>query len=382
MSKLIKSLPSKDGFAMPAEFSEHEATWIIWPERPDNWRENAAPAHEAFAELANKIVQYEPVYMATSKAQLAIAKKHLDPKVKIVEMENDDSWVRDCGPTIVVNHTTKATRGVSWIFNAWGGKVDGLYSHWDKDQEVARLVCEAMHLDYYQADFVLEGGSIHTDGKGTLFVTEACLLSKGRNPQLTKQEIEQKLKDYLGVEKVIWLKHGVYQDETIEHVDNIMQISETGTILLHWTDDANDPQYAYSKAAYDLLTSETNALGEKFKVIKIPAPDPLVYITDVESKGVLPVNGTFPRKAGDRMAASYLNHYIGNKAVYIPKFHGKNDDVACEIIQTAYPSRKVVQIDLAREILLGGGNIHCITQQIPKLHKKFHAIFPKRLTIL
>lgn len=369
MSKLIKTLPAKDGFLMPAEFAEHEATWIIWPERPDNWRNDAAPAHKAFAELANKMVAFEPVFMAVSKAQLSTAKKHLDAKVKIVEMENDDSWVRDCGPTVVVNQKTKEVRGVSWIFNAWGGEVDGLYFPWDKDQEVARLVCETMELDYYQADFVLEGGSIHTDGKGTLFVTEACLLSKGRNPHLSKQQIEQKLEDYLGIKKVIWLKHGIYLDETNEHVDNIMQISENGTILLHWTDDVEDPQYAYSKAAYDLLTTETNALGEKLKVTKIPAPDPLIYITDEESKGVLPVDGTFPRKAGDRMAASYLNHYIGNKAVYIPKFHGKNDDAAAKIIQAAYPSRKVVQIDLAREIILGGGNIHCITQQIPKITK-------------
>lgn len=369
MSKKISSYPIDDKFSMPAEFEPHEATWIIWPERVDNWRNDAKPAQQAYAELANKIAEFEKVYMGVSKKQLKNAQKLLSKKVEIVEMESDDSWVRDTGPTIVVNKENKQKRGVSWIFNAWGGKVDGLYESWDKDQEVAPLISKYMNLDYYQADFVLEGGSIHCDGQGTLYVTKACLLSAGRNPHLSQEQIEENLKKYLGIKKVIWLEHGIYLDETNEHVDNIMQIAEDGTILLHWTDDKSDPQYPFSKSAYDLLSNETNALGQKLKVVKVPAPDPLIYISEEEANGVVAVDGTLPRNVGDRMAASYLNHYISNGAVFIPNFHGKNDSVAYQIFQKHYPSRKIIQIDLAREIILGGGNIHCITQQIPAVKK-------------
>lgn len=367
MLKKYDSLPSKDGYIMPSECEQHSATWIIWPERPDNWRSNAWPAQEAYAELANKISENETVYMGVSFHQLTNAQRLLSDRVKIVTMNSDDSWVRDTGPTCVKNRQTGEIRGVSWIFNAWGGLVDGLYSPWDKDQLIAADICQLMSLDYYQADIILEGGSIHTDGLGTLYTTEACLLSKGRNANLTKEQIEQKLKDYLGVKKVIWLKNGIYLDETNEHVDNIMQVAEDNkTILLHWTDDQNDPQYEFSKSAYDLLSSETNANGEKLNVVKIPAPDPLIYITKEEALGVESVDGTLPRNEGDRQAASYLNHYVGNNAVYIPVFHGKNDQIAYDLIQKAYPSRKIVQIEKAREIILGGGNIHCVTQQIPK----------------
>lgn len=365
MSKKINSYPIDDNFSMPAEFEAHEASWLIWPERVDNWRNNAEPAQKAYAELANKISQFEKVYMGVSKAQLKNARKLLLPNVEIVEMESDDSWVRDTGPTIVVNRQSGERRAISWIFNAWGGKVDGLYESWDKDQKVAFLIAKYMDLDYYQADFVLEGGSIHCDGQGTLYVTKACLLSAGRNPHLTQEQIEEKLKKYLGLKKVIWLEHGIYLDETNEHVDNIMQIAEDGTILLHWTDDQSDPQYAYSKSAYDLLKKETNAFGQKLNIVKVPAPNPLIYISEEEANGVVAVDGTLPRNSGDRMAASYLNHYITNNAVFIPNFHGTNDDRAYEIFKKHYPSRKIIQIDLAREIILGGGNIHCVTQQIP-----------------
>lgn len=370
MSKLIKSLPLEDNYLMPAEYSKHQATWIIWPERLDNWRAKALPAQKAFSELANQICKNEQVFMGVSKAQFENAKKLLDPKVILVNIENDDAWIRDSGPTIIKNKITNETRGISWIFNSWGGLVDGLYSPWDKDQQVAQKVCETMNLDYYQAPIILEGGSIHTDGKGTLYMTEACLLSAGRNSTLSKSEIENQLKNYLGIKKIIWLKNGIFNDETNEHIDNVMQVSETGAVLLHWCDDQQDPQYELSKSAYDLLTSSTDALGNPIKVIKIPAPDPLIYITKEESEGVLTFEGTLARSEGDQMAASYLNHYIGNGAVYIPKFNGKNDQIAYDLIASTYPSRKIIQIELAREIILGGGNIHCITQQIPKAFVK------------
>lgn len=370
MSKAINSTPVADGFIFPGEYEKHEATWIVWPERTDNWRklpDGTIPAQAAFTELATAIAKNETVYMAVSKAQKANAEKMLKgSNVNIVEMENDDAWVRDSGPTCVVNRTTGEVRGVDWTFNAWGGKVDGLYDPWDKDDLVASQICEHHKLSRYRTEgFVLEGGSIHTDGEGTLFVTEACLLSEGRNPTKSKSEIEQVLKDHLGVTKIIWLKNGIYLDETNEHIDNILQVVAPGKVMLSWTDDKNDPQYAFSSAALKVLESETDAKGRKIEVIKLPAPNPLIYITKEEAAGVDAVDGTLPRNEGDRQAASYINSYIGNGAVYIPKFHGESDAPALEIYKKAFPDRKIVQIELAREIILGGGNIHCVTQQIP-----------------
>ncbi len=368
MSKLLNTKPINDEFIFPAEFEEHEGTWIVWPERSDNWRGNALPAQKAFAELAIAISKNEKVWVGASEKQYDNARKLLPSEIEVMKIANDDAWVRDTGPTCLVNKKTKEIRSVDWTFNAWGGLVDGLFSPWDKDDLVAKEISKFHKFDYYRTEnFILEGGSIHTDGEGTLFVTEACLLSEGRNPTMTKNGIENKLKNYLNVQKVIWLKNGIYNDETNEHIDNIIQIPEPGKVLLHWTDDKEDPQYAFSKDAYDVLSNETDAMGRKLEIIKIPAPNPLIIITKEEAVGVDSLDGTISRNEGDRQAASYINHYIGNNAVYIPIFNIPTDKVAYDILSKVYSNRKIVQIELAREIILGGGNIHCITQQIPKL---------------
>jgi agmatine deiminase len=348
---------------MPGEFEPHAGCWILWPERPDNWRLGGKPAQAVFVEVAAAIARFEPVTVGVSAAQYDNAVNLLPDSVRVVELSNNDSWVRDCGPTFVKDARGEV-RGVDWEFNAWGGLFDGLYFPWDRDDEVARKICEIERKKRYRAEgFVLEGGSIHTDGEGTLYTTEECLLSEGRNPELTREEIEEKLAEYLGIEKVIWLKQGIYNDETNGHVDNICCVVKPGCVLLAWTDDESDPQYAISKENYDILTRATDARGRALQVIKLPVPKP-VLITAEESKGVDAVDGTLPRNAGDRLAASYVNFYIANGGIVAPSFNDPADAVAHEILQQAFPDRAIVQIP-AREILLGGGNIHCITQQQP-----------------
>ena len=284
--------------------------------------------------------------------------------VRVVEMSNDDSWMRDCGATFVINDKG-GLRAVDWSFNAWGGLVDGLYFPWDKDDRVASKMCELEQADRYRLDdFILEGGSIHVDGEGTAMVTEECLLSEGRNAHLTKKEIEQKLKDYLNVEKVLWVHEGIYNDETNGHIDNMANFVRPGVIALAWTDDKKDPQYKRSSEALEYLENETDAKGRKIKVEKIYTPSP-VLITKEESEGVDAVDGTLPRQEGDRLAASYVNYYTGNGFVAVPVFGDPNDELAIKKLQELYPDRKIEPI-YAREILLGGGNIHCITQQVPK----------------
>ncbi|MEG2149071.1 MAG: agmatine deiminase [Clostridiales bacterium] len=361
--RAFETSPKADGFRMPGEFEPHQSTYIIWPQRTDNWRLGGKPAQKVFTEVATAISKFEEVTVAVNSDQYANARGMLPYNVRVLEIANDDAWVRDCGPTCVVNG--KETRGVDWRFNAWGGLVDGLYFPWDKDDALAQKVCEAERLNYYSLDeFILEGGSIHTDGEGTLITTEECLLSQGRNPQMSKEEIENTLKEYLGLEKIIWLKNGIYNDETNGHVDNIFSYAAPGEVILAWTEDKNDPQYEISANCLKVLENATDAKGRKLNVHKMLLPKPIL-ITEEESQGVDAVNGTLPRVEGDRLAASYVNFYICNNAVIYPKFKDPNDEKAAETLKKCFPNREIVGI-YAREILLGGGNIHCITQQIPR----------------
>ncbi len=362
--KLENRTPRQDGFYMPGEFAAQEGVILIWPKRPGSWPYEAKAAGKVFAEIANKLAETEPVYMITEPETEKLAGELLSEKVKLLSIPTDDAWARDVGPTFVTNG--KEVRGVSWKFNAWGGTFDGLYQNWEQDDKVAEAFCNKMGYDYYDAaPFVLEGGSIHSDGEGTLIVTEACLLSRGRNPKLSKIQIEEKLQEYLGAEKIIWLPHGIYQDETNEHVDNVCAFVKPGEVVLAWTEDKEDPQYAFSMEDLQVLERETDARGRKFKVHKMLIPKEPVCITERELPGYVFEEGEDVREAGERLAASYVNFYIGNKIVLVPQFKDEHDLLAVELLRKLFPEREIVPV-FAREIIIGGGNIHCITQQIPE----------------
>jgi agmatine deiminase len=363
MTITLRSTPAADGFRMPGEFEPHEGCWMIWPERTDNWRLGAKPAEKAFIAVAEAISRYEPVTMCVSGRKYVNARNKLPARVRVVEMSNNDSWMRDVGPTFVIDDQG-GLRAVDWDFNAWGGIGDGLYFPWDQDDLIARKVIELAGVDRYKAPLVLEGGSIHTDGEGTLLTTEECLLNHNRNPNLSREAIETNLRDYLNVQKVIWLPRGIYNDETNGHVDNICCFARPGVILLAWTDDMNDPQHEISRKALDVLQNSTDARGRKFKVHKLQLPSPVV-ISAEECEGVDSVEGSMPREEGDRMAASYVNFYIANGAIIAPQFNDPADRPALDKLEELFPNREVIGI-YAREILLGGGNIHCITQQQSK----------------
>ncbi len=363
MSTVRGSTPRDDGFVMPAEWEEHDGTWLAWPERPDNWRLGARPAQDAYTAVATALSTHELVTVGVSDEQYPHCRTKLPPAVRVVELSTNDSWIRDMGPTFVVNRATGARRGVDWIFNAWGGLEGGPYFPWDKDERVARKVLEIEAADRYVSPFVLEGGSIDVDGDGTCLVTEECLLNANRNPDRTRGEIERNLRDHLGVDRVVWLGAGVFQDETDGHVDNLARFVAPGRVALTWTDDVDDPQYEISLDARTRLEAATDAKGRSIEVQLIPAPGPL-YRTAEEASGVDSVEGTLPRREGDRLAASYVNFYIGNQVVLVPMLDPRRDDEALEIVGKLFPDREAVGID-AREILLGGGNIHCITQQVP-----------------
>jgi agmatine deiminase len=215
----------------------------------------------------------------------------------------------------------------------------------------------------YRAPIILEGGSIHVDGQGTLITTEECLLNPNRNPTLSKYEIEAVLKKYLYVSKVIWLGRGVFNDETSGHVDNLCCFLEPGVVALTWTDDRSDPQYEISLEALERLEHSFDAQGNYLIIHKIHQPEP-VTITAAEARGIRTFPGSKPRQAGDRMATSYVNFYMCNGAAIVPTFDDPHDQGALDALQRLMPNRQVIGV-FAREILLGGGNIHCITQQQP-----------------
>lgn len=353
--------PKDDGFRMPAEWGRHDLTWMAFPHRADNWRNNAKDAQKAVSNLANLVSQFEKVIMLVPRGCMRAALSSVDDTVSIVVAETDDAWVRDTGATFVTNG--KEVRGVSWGFNAWGGSVNGLYSSWTRDEKVAEFMCKIKGVSTYKPSFILEGGSVHVDGEGTCLTTRECLLDVGRNSNLTGAEVEENLKRYLNVEKVIWLDNGVVDDETNGHIDNMACFARPGEIILAWTDDETHPQYQRSKDAYDYLSLVKDAKERSFVIHKMHIPKDM-FIAEEEANGVVNSGEAVARVAGDRLAASYVNFIMPNGAIIFPTFGDeKYDKLAEEQFKRIFPDRKVIGF-YSRELLLGGGNLHCLTQQM------------------
>lgn len=361
MPTLLRSTPQRDGFRMPGEFERHTGCWMAWPERPDNWRDGAEPAQRAFAAVATAIAAFEPVTLCASAAQWERARSLLPDRVRVVELTLDDAWLRDQGPTFVVN-PKGVVRGIDWRFNAWGEK----YVPYRNDDLAARKICELASVERYRCDMILEGGSIHVDGEGACLTTEECLLNPNRNPLLGKPQIEATLRAYLGVREIVWLGGGVYMDDdTNGHVDQLACFVRPGVVALHWTDDSSDPQYERSREALERLSAAVDARGRRLEVRKIPGPG-IQAISQAEYDGLRRNGGGYgdERAPGRRMAASYINFYIANGGIIMPGFDDPMDKRAKAALESLFPGRQVVQIP-SRDILLGGGNIHCITQQQP-----------------
>ena len=362
--RITGTTPRQDGYRMPGEFEEQSGVWMLWPQRPDNWRGGAKPAQQAFIDVARAIARFEPVTVCVNPDQFQNARARLPEDVRVVEMTSNDAWVRDCGPTFVKNDQG-GLRAVDWTFNAWGGFDGGLYWPWLRDDQVARKILQIERCDRYRTEgFVLEGGAIHVDGEGTLLTTKECLLNRNRNPHLSQAEVEHYLHEYLNVSTIIWLPEGLYNDETDGHIDNFCCFARPGEVILAWTDDVSDPNYQRCRAALEVLTAAKDAQGRSLTVHKMPLPSP-IYATEQECAGVDIVAGSQPRTPDIRLAGSYINFLIINCAIIAPSFDDPMDIVAKKILRDIFPDRDIVMVP-GREILLGGGNIHCITQQQPK----------------
>lgn len=367
----LKGTPVDHGYYMPAEWEPHSRCWIAWPERPDNWRDNGVHGQRVFVSVATAISRFEPVTVCATSAQWKNARSQLPEHIRVVEMSLNDSWLRDTGPTFVVKNSLsdkeKGSKiaGIDWNFNGYGGVDEGCYEDWSHDLLIARKILEIESAPRFSHSMILEGGSVHVDGEGTCLTTEECLLNKNRNPGLSKAQIEDELKAYLGVKKIIWLPRGLFgDDDTNGHIDNMCCFVKPGVVLLSWTDDISDPQYERSVEALSILSSEVDAKGRKFEIIKLHVPGPL-YLTEEEASGIEQGDAK-ARIPGTRLAASYVNFYIANRAIITPEFGDKKwDDEAVRVLSSAFPDYEIVRIGNAREIVLGGGNIHCITQQQP-----------------
>ncbi|ABZ84877.1 agmatine deiminase. putative [Heliomicrobium modesticaldum Ice1] len=337
------SLPQASGFAMPPEWAPHQRTFIVWPIDDTTWPDELDEVRQAYARVAQAIARFEPVTMVVLPELVEEAARICGPSVDILPMEYDDSWIRDSGPTFLKNAAGELA-GVNWQFNAWGNKFPS-----ELDNLVAPQLLDHFGIRRFDAPFVLEGGSIHVDGEGTLLTTEECLLNKNRNPHMTREELDAQVRQYLGVEKIIWLKKGLCGDHTDGHVDNVACFARPGVVLLQVCSDPEDPNYAISRENLEILRQAVDAKGRSLEIIPIEQPPALYH------KGV-------------RMAASYINFYFVNGGIILPIFGGEcaeTDRQAEAILARVFPDRTIVPIE-SRIILTGGGNIHCATQQMPK----------------
>jgi len=337
-----KMNPAELGFSMPPEWSQHLATLMEFPVREALWPEPFEDILEAYGDIVKKISRFEPVKLVVRPDMVEKAVEVCGPDIEILQMEHNDSWMRDNGPTFVKNDRGEIA-AINWKFNAWGEKYP-----YEMDDLVAPKVLEALGVPRFDVPIVLEGGSIHVDGEGTLITTEQCLLNKNRNPNLTKGEIEDVLKNNLNVKKIIWLKQGLYGDDTDGHVDNVACFARPGVILIQTSSDPSNPNYETSKENLEILRNETDAKGRTFEIIQIEQPAE-AYYNDL------------------LLTLSYINFYFVNGGIILPQFGGKyaeTDKMAKEVLKSTFPDREIVTID-GLKIIRGGGNVHCLTQQIP-----------------
>ena len=361
--RTIHSTPKRDGFRMPGEFEPRRQDFLIWPERTDTWRNGGKPAQQVLVDVAKEIIKYDKLTVFCSSGQYENARARLPEAVRVVEMTTDDAWAQDKGPFYVINDKGEM-RGVTWGWNAYGGLEGGLYFPWKYDSEFAAKLLDLEDYDRYDArNMVLEGGATQVDGQGTLIITENSVLNRNRNPHMTREQVEEYLKEYMNLEKIIWLKDGMAFDETDGHVDDVCFFVRPGVVALSWTDDVNSPHYKPLKAAYDILSSETDARGRRLEIHKIPLPG-ILHITEEENAGIDISEAAASRAAGLPLAVTYINCYFMNHALLVPQYGDSMDQIACDLYARLMPDREIIKI-WTREWSLCGGNIHCMALQQP-----------------
>jgi agmatine deiminase len=335
------------GNRMPAEWERHSATWLTWPwpegcSFPDNY-DAIVPT---YANLIRTLVPHETVKINVWDAEMSAWVSDLlrgrGVPLDNVEFHHNpayEPWCRDHGPIFVADKETGSRSIINWGYNAWGGK----YPPWDHDNAVPGRIAKDLQLPLIEPEMILEGGSIDTNGHGALLTTESCLLNPNRNPALSRDEIETRLRQHLGVEDIFWLGDGILGDDTDGHIDDLSRFVDPNTIATIVEADSQDENHAALQDNLERLQSLRNRDGDPFRIVELPMPAP-VYLDDM------------------RLPASYANFYIANGIVIVPTFNDPNDAPALEILQNLFRDRRVVGLD-SRELIIGQGSFHCITQQ-------------------
>ena len=341
--------PRHEGYYMPAEWYPHKSTWMAWASLPEAYSE--APqgeeaafemAKKAYGEVASTIACFEPLNMITNPADVQAVKELCGPGVNVIEAEIDDGWLRDSGPSFLINDRGDIA-GVNWVFNGWGHK----YPH-AKDAKIAKTMLQRENVKCFDCPLVTEGGAIHVDGEGTLLATENSIINPNRNPGLDKAEIEAYLIDYLNIKKIIWLNGNVSGDETDGHVDGLACFIRPGTVMASVTPNQNHPDYDVLQENLEILKTNSDAKGRSLTVVEVNNP------SQYTEEGIL-------------FTGLYLNHYVVNGAVILPMSGFETDDIlAVKLFKREYPRHKVVPV-MSKMVWFGGGNVHCITQQQPKV---------------
>ena len=326
---------------MPAEWEAHEACLMAWPTRRELWMGMLEVAEREYAAVANAIAEHEPVRMVVAPGTGDRAQRLLSAGIELIELALDDSWLRDSGPIFVRGEEDGTRAAVDFRFNSWGER----FSPWDQDALLGARLLQRLDVARIESELVLEGGSITVDGEGTLITTEQCLLNPNRNPQLHRGQIEAELRRTLGVTEIIWLPFGHADDaHTDGHVDGVCTFVKPGTVLVQSCEDPAHPDHARMRANRAVLEAARDARGRMLEIIELP-----LY--------------PYGELGGHRTSVSYVNLYVANGAVIVPVASTAMDGAALEIIADAFPDHAVVPVP-AKCIAVGGGGVHCITQQM------------------
>lgn len=332
--------PIEAGFFMPAEWAPHDRTWMMWPSRSEVW-DDMDDTRRNYAAVAHAIRQFEPLTMLVRPEDRSAAHALLGRDIDLLDHPIDDSWARDAGPCFLIDGKGNLA-GTSFRFNAWGEK----YQPHDGDNSASGAILAASGVREFVSDLIAEGGGISVDGEGTVLTTETCFLNANRNPNWRKDAVEAELKAMLGADKVIWLPGNALEVETDGHVDGIASFIAPGPVLVAAEGPADHPWHAINRANLDALQGQTDAKDRPLTLV--PVPD----ASDFEGDN-------------DRFCRSYVNSYLCNGAVVMPQYGLREDGVLREIFEEHVPGREVVQVPIP-SIAIGGGGIHCITQQEPK----------------
>ena len=349
MNAKTKQTPAELGFHMPPEWHRHAATWLTWPKDPLTWPERVPQVEEAYLEIMAALAPHELVNLlvddeATEACVRARCKFAGRENIRFRRIPTVDSWIRDYGPNFLLNDSGELAFN-DWIFNAWGDK----YEELKNDDAIPKRLESLLNVMRFEPGIVLEGGSIEVNGAGVVMTTEQCLLNPNRNPHLDRGGVEKYLRDYLGVEKVLWLGEGIGGDDTDGHIDDIARFVAPNVIVCALEDDPADANYKPLRDNHERLLRETDARGAAYCIHTLPMP------------GL--VGG---RAEEDRLPASYANFYIANNVVLLPVFNHANDARAADVLQRLMPQRRVVPIS-AESLVWGMGTIHCLSQQQPAI---------------